>query len=50
MTIHKYNSTFGGCFVNLNKNIDIFSMALLYIISHIVRKKTYNNIAKGLFI
>lgn len=50
MTDYKYNSTFRGRFVNFNKNIDFFSIPLLYIISHIVRGKTYKYVAKGLFI
>lgn len=50
MTIHKYNSTFRGRFVNFNKNVDFFSIPLLYIISHVVRGETYKNVAKGLFL
>ena len=50
MTCYKYNSTLAGFFVNFNKNIDIFSMVIMYFISHVVRGKTYNNIAKCLFL
>ena len=50
MTIHKYNFTFRVVFVNFNKNVDFFSIPLLYIISHVVKGKTYKNVAKGLFL
>ena len=50
MTDYKYNSTLAGFFVFFNKFVDFFSIVLLYIISHVVRGKTYKNVAKGLFL